>query len=121
MLNNKSDNKQDAEPKKKKEFVVTYLEGYVGFHSTNLKCPLKGFAKDGVVDCARMLAEEFGTDNIRIAANVKDIFKYGIEFRDLTPKDQIYVNKLKYMLKLHINKEEIKKRNLDNMKVLINA
>lgn len=64
---------------------------------------MKGVAKEGVVDCARMLAEEFGTKNIRIAANVKDIFKYGIEFRDLLPRDQIYVNKIKYMIKQEMN------------------
>lgn len=87
----------------KKEFVVTHSGAYVGFHSTNLKHPMKGVAKDGVVDCARMLAEEFGTKNIRIAANVKDIFKYGIEFRDLLPRDQIYVNKIKYMIKQEMN------------------
>lgn len=96
----------------KKEFVVTHSGEYVGFHSTNLKHAIKGVAKDGVMDCARMLAEDYGTNNIRIAANVKDVFKYGIEFRDLLPRDQIYVNKIQYMIKQEIantNKNSITK------------
>lgn len=100
----------------KKEFVVTHSGEYVGFHSTNLKHPIRGYAKDGVVDCARMLAEEYGTNNIRIAANVKDIFKYGIEFRDLTPRDQIYVNKIQYMIN-----QETKQSNLNVLKVRANV
>ena len=56
----------------KKEFVVTHSGAYVGFHSINLKHPMKGV-------------------------------KYGIEFRDLLPRDRIYVNKIKYMIKQEMN------------------
>lgn len=104
----------------KKEFVVYPYGTYVGFHSTNLKHAIKGVAKDHVVDCALMLAEEYGTKNIRIAANVRDIFKYGIEFRDLLPRDQIYVNKLHYMIKQEMANDANTNKN-SITKVIANA
>lgn len=78
---------------------------------------------DSPVDCARMLAEEFGKDNICVAADVKDVFKYGINFRNLTPKDQIYVNKLHYRINQEINENNSVNsiNNMSNMKVLANA
>lgn len=101
------------------DFVIETYKGYVGFHSTNIRCPVRGVCKgEDCVDCARMLAEEYSTSNITVAANVKEIFKYGIEFRPLLPKDRIYQNKICYACKKAIEEEEMQKR-MANMNKLI--
>lgn len=103
------------------DFVVALVGDYVGFISTNIPHPIKGVKKgESCVDCAKMLREEYGS-LITVGADIsKDVYKYNIMFRELTPKDRIYLNKITYMCKQEENAENMAKRAANLNKLIIN-
>ena len=77
------------------DFVIASSEHYTGFHSTNLKHKVHGYAPRTVEDCAKFL-REYWPDATITSDNLFDNIE---DRRGYTEKDLPYTNKIKTRLK----------------------
>ena len=77
------------------DFVIASSANFTGFHSTNLKVKVHGYAPRNVADCAEFLRENWPGSTITSDSMFDDIK----DRRAYTERDIIYTNKIRTRLK----------------------
>lgn len=95
------------------DFVIASSQHYTGFHSTNLRIPIHGYAPRNVKDVVEYLREFWEGSTI----TSDSLFDNIEDKRPYTEKDLVYTNKIKTRLKKLENKlllTNLKKRDTLN-------
>lgn len=77
------------------DFVIASSQHYTGFHSTNLRTPIHGYAPRNVEDCVQFIRENWEGSTI----TSDSLFDNIEDRRPYSEKDLIYTNKIKTRLK----------------------
>ena len=77
------------------DFVIASSQHYTGFHSTNLRIPIHGYAPRNAEDCVQFIRENWEGSTI----TSDSLFDNIEDRRTYTDKDLIYTNKIKTRLK----------------------
>lgn len=77
------------------DFVIASSPHYTGFHSTNLRIPIHGYAPRNVEDCVQYIRENWEDSTI----TSDSLFDNIEDKRPYTEKDLVYTNKIKTRLK----------------------